>query len=119
MEQMREALLAQRVGKAIAKQRLAVGLTQEEVAESLGIGNEAVSRMERGINIPTITRLIEIAEMLNCEVADLIQEASDRVMDQAQTISKLLEQMDAQDRAATVEILTLLTARLSAKKQAS
>ena len=53
--------LAQSVGKAIARQRLQSGLTQEAVAEHLGIGMEAVSRMERGVVVPTIARLAELA----------------------------------------------------------
>ncbi|MBV7515889.1 helix-turn-helix domain-containing protein, partial [Pseudomonas sp. PDM25] len=49
------------VGRAIAKQRSRRGLTQEEVAERLGVGNEAVSRIERGIVMPNIERLLELA----------------------------------------------------------
>lgn len=39
--------LAKAVGRAIAYQRQQRGMTQEEVAERLQIGMEAVSRMER------------------------------------------------------------------------
>ena len=39
--------LAEAVGRAIAKQRMRCGMTQDEVAEILGVGNEAVSRIER------------------------------------------------------------------------
>lgn len=38
--------LAVLTGKAIAKHRIRMGLTQEEVGVRLGIGNEAVSRIE-------------------------------------------------------------------------
>ncbi|MGS0735065.1 MULTISPECIES: helix-turn-helix transcriptional regulator [unclassified Pseudomonas] len=51
------------VGRAIAKQRIRSGLTQEEVAERLGVGNEAVSRIERGVVIPNIGRLLEFAAL--------------------------------------------------------
>ena len=51
-----------RIGKAIAKQRQQSGYTQEQVAEMLEIGNEAVSRMERGLITPNVVRLIELAE---------------------------------------------------------
>ncbi|MCE9864139.1 helix-turn-helix domain-containing protein, partial [Aeromonas caviae] len=39
--------LAKNVGKAIGRQRNQAGFTQEQVAEHLNIGMEAVSRMER------------------------------------------------------------------------
>lgn len=41
--------LAKNVGKAIGRQRNQAGFTQEQVAEHLNIGMEAVSRMERGL----------------------------------------------------------------------
>lgn len=56
------------VGKAIASRRVQAGLTQEEVAEVLGIGNEAVSRMERGTVMPTVGRLVALAEIFGCGV---------------------------------------------------
>lgn len=40
--------LLQTIGQAIAKYRQASGLTQAQLAEMLGISNDAVSRMERG-----------------------------------------------------------------------
>ena len=48
------------IGQSIAKYRQAAGLTQAQLAEILGIGNDAVSRMERGTTTPTITRLLEL-----------------------------------------------------------
>jgi len=50
--------LAYLIRRAKAKQRLESGLTQEQVAEMLGTGNEAVSRMERGPVMPTVARLV-------------------------------------------------------------
>ena len=58
------------IGRAIAKYRQAKGLTQAELAEILGIGNDAVSRMERGTIVPTVTRLIELAEMILANLID-------------------------------------------------
>ena len=47
-----------KLGKSIAKARIAQDMTQEAVAEKLGIGNEAMSRIERGIVEPSITRIL-------------------------------------------------------------
>ena len=49
MTEIHQQQLAGRVGRAISKQRIRCGLTQEEVAERLGVGNEAVSHIEREI----------------------------------------------------------------------
>ncbi|WP_256357510.1 helix-turn-helix domain-containing protein [Halomonas sp. 18071143] len=76
MNKLEQERLAGNIGRAIAKQRVRCQLTQEEVAERLGVGNEAVSRIERGRVIPNIVRLLELAEIFNCEAAELLGEAS-------------------------------------------
>ncbi|MCZ4063954.1 helix-turn-helix domain-containing protein [Oxalobacter aliiformigenes] len=68
----KEKAIAQAVGKAIAKKRMEKGLTQENVAEKLNIGYEAVSRIERGIVTPNIARLVELAEIFDCEIDELL-----------------------------------------------
>ncbi len=66
-------LLAKSVGKAISHKRTQAGFTQEHVAEHLNIGMEAVSRMERGIVVPTVVRLAELAQLFGCELADFLR----------------------------------------------
>ena len=107
-----QRFLAGVVGRAIAKQRVRSGLTQEEVAERLGIGNEAVSRIERGIVVPNIERLVEFANIFDCEVADLLTEASSRPDDQATRISRLLMTLDHEDRQLIVDLVERLAERL-------
>ena len=107
-----QKFLAGVVGRAIAKQRIRSGLTQEEVAERLGIGNEAVSRIERGVVVPNIERLVEFANIFDCEVADLLTEASSRPDDQATRISRLLMALDHEDRQLIVDLVERLAERL-------
>lgn len=66
-------------------------MTQEQVAEKLGIGLEAVSRMERGLIGISAYRLKELAEILELGVDELLTESSNRPYDQAQSISAMLE----------------------------
>ncbi len=83
MQKKREKAIAQAVGKAIAKKRMEKGLTQENVAEKLNIGYEAVSRIERGIVTPNIVRLVELAEIFDCEIDELLMNAALRPADHA------------------------------------
>lgn len=108
--------LAGVVGRAIARQRIAADFTQEQVAERLGIGNEAVSRMERGVVMPTIGRLAELADIFQCETADLLTEASNRASDQAHHLARLLSKVSANDRAMLVEMVEKLALRLSSRR---
>lgn len=105
--------LAGVVGRAIARQRIAAELTQEQVAEQLGIGNEAVSRMERGVVMPTIGRLAELADIFQCEMADFLTEASNRASDQAHHLTRLLSRVGSGDRGMLVEMVEKLATRLA------
>lgn len=105
--------LAELVGKAIAKSRAASGLTQEQVAERLGIGNEAVSRMERGLVMPTVSRIFELADIFRCEAADLLTESSGRASDQAKQVGQLLAKLSHNDRSLILEVVERLAGRLT------
>lgn len=98
MDKKRHLKIAKLLGKSIAAMRSRSGMTQEEVAERLGLGFEAVSRMERGIVEPTVPRLVELAEIFGCPFQDLILPASDRLLDQAHSLSRIVSNLGTQDR---------------------
>lgn len=100
------------IGNAIAKMRKQKDLTQEEVAEKLGIGVEAVSRIERGIVIPTVQRLLVLADIFSCDAADLLTDASSRGQDQALKLAKLIEPLSIEDRKLVTEMVERLATRL-------
>lgn len=103
--QDKNVAIMQTIGRAIAKYRQAVGLTQAELAEILGIGNDAVSRMERGTTVPTVLRLVELAEIFQCEVADLLTETSTRSLDQARRLETLLQELSLSERVECVDLV--------------
>lgn len=105
--------LATLVGQAIARQRVRCDLSQEQVAEKLEIGSEAVSRIERGIVMPNVERLVELAAIFNCEAADLLTEGSSRPEDQARRLQGLLSTLNSADRALVLEVVERLVERLS------
>ena len=93
------------VGDSIGRRRQQAGMTQEAVAEKLGIGPEAVSRMERGVGSVTAERLIVLAELFSCRADELLLQASDRATDQAAEIAGLLENLPPPERAYLVDSL--------------
>lgn len=64
-----EAQRAFLIGQAIRERRLALGLTQAELAERAGMTQPALSRLEAGGVVPTIPLLERISAALE---ADLI-----------------------------------------------
>ncbi|MBT8768727.1 helix-turn-helix domain-containing protein [Metapseudomonas boanensis] len=104
--------LAELVGQAIARQRARCELSQEQVAERLGIGSEAVSRIERGIVMPNVERLVELAAIFGCETADLLTAGSSRPADQTRRLYDLLSRLEAQDRELVMDMVERLVTRL-------
>ncbi|QNF13366.1 helix-turn-helix transcriptional regulator [Aeromonas jandaei] len=105
--------LAKNVGKAIGRQRNQAVFTQEQVAEHLNIGMEAVSRMERGIVVPTVVRLAELAQLFGCELADFLRETSNRPTEQGIVLSQQLARLDDADRTLLLETVERLVERLA------
>ena len=59
------------IGSAIKKLRMDSKVTQEAVAEYLGISFQAVSKWETGTTMPDITLLPEIAAFFGVRIDDL------------------------------------------------
>ncbi|PYC25611.1 transcriptional regulator [Aquipseudomonas alcaligenes] len=97
----------------IKGQCVCAGMRQDDVVERLGIGSEAISRIERGIVTPNISRLLEFAGIFECEAADLLTEASPRTYDQAQRISRMLATVSPADRQLILGLVEQLADHLA------
>ena len=62
------------LGEAIKEHRMCRNMTQEFVAESLGVSRQAVSKWESGASDPSTTNLIALAKLLGVKVEDLLKE---------------------------------------------
>jgi len=103
------------IGRMIAKHRTERHLTQEEVAERLGIGSEAISRLERGVVELSVAKLMQLADIFDCRVDELLTESSSRPNDQSQMIMGLLSGLKERDRAFILATVEQLAAHLGSK----
>ncbi len=108
----KEELINKKIGKTIARKRKIMGFTQEEVAERLGIGNEAFSRIERGLVSPGIHKLYELADMFECGVETFLVEGSRRPTEQVEYMRQMMEKLSVTDRQFVVGIVEKLSRRL-------
>ncbi|WP_078041041.1 helix-turn-helix domain-containing protein [Burkholderia cenocepacia] len=104
-DETQDAQLASRVGAAIAEIRRARGLTQAKLAEMIDLEQEAISRWERGMRAPTLYRLQQLSDALECSVDQLLQRGSKRVDDQLATVADALHDLDANERALVVRFV--------------
>ena len=67
------------LGEKLYNKRKERGLTQEEVAEKLGVSPQAVSKWENGSSCPDIMLLPKIAKLFEVSIDELLSEESEPV----------------------------------------
>ncbi len=92
----------------IAKHRKAAGITQAELAEKLELSNDAISRLERGHISLTVARLFELAEIFECDAADLLNAGSHRIQDHERRLMAMLNKLEAKERMALLGLIEQL-----------
>ena len=71
-----------KVGSFLKELRKEKGVTQEQLAEKLGVSGRSVSRWETGSNMPDISLLVEIADYYDVDVREIIEgERKSEMMD--------------------------------------
>lgn len=107
--------IEERLGKAIAAQRLARGLSQAQLAEEIGVDKDTVSRFERAAVLPPMARLIQLADVFEMPLEDLIRGTSSSVADTAPEIARMLAKLDDDGRQFVRHIVEELCERLAPK----
>ncbi len=73
----------ERMGKFLKELRKEREITQEQLAEKLGVSSRTVSRWETGSNLPDLAVLIELADLYSVDIRELIDgERKSENMDQ-------------------------------------
>lgn len=62
----------QKVGKLIWELRKEKGLTQKQLAQAVNISDKAISKWERGLGMPDVSLLHQVAEVLGVNVENLL-----------------------------------------------
>ena len=96
--------------KALRKEK---GLTQEQLAEKLGVAGRTVSRWETASNMPDLSVLIQLAEFYDIEVGEILDgERKDTIMDKEvkETLNKIADySSDEKQKAVNVYKFSLMT----------
>lgn len=66
---------ARNLGEVLKQHRVDCKMTQEFVAESLGVSRQAVSKWESGASDPSTTNLMALAKLFGVSAEDLLKEA--------------------------------------------
>jgi len=95
------------IGKNIAERRRALGMTQETLAEKVGVSAQAVSKWENDLTEPDARMLLTLADLFGTSVDDLLRgtelpEVSDDLKKPEERTVKI--RVTAEDLNVTVRI---------------
>ena len=81
-----------KIGAFLKLLRKEKNLTQEQLAEQLGVSNRTVSRWENGNNMPDISLLSEIAEFYDVSIPELIygERKSENMREEAKEVAETM-----------------------------
>lgn len=97
--------IAHRLGGNIASFRRHAGLTQERLAERLGVDIATVSRYETGSALPSLVTLEAIVDALHCTMTDLLAEKPPVQSAEGRRIEALIAPLSAAERKLALRLL--------------
>ncbi len=102
------------LGKRIKEQRKSCGLSQEKVADLLGISRQSVTKWENGQSVPSTKNLFKLAEILGTTVDMLIfskessENAKQPLSEQVYNLYKLEETKKRAEHLKAIKILIII-----------
>jgi transcriptional regulator with XRE-family HTH domain len=99
------------LAKQVAEKRRAAGFTQAQLAELLDIEPDTVSRIERGLVVPSLERLIDYASVLNTSVNELLGDIPRETSKTELEWTAMLNDLSASDRQLVLTIVKTLIKR--------
>lgn len=84
----------EKIGKFILELRKGKNMTQQELADKIGVTDRAISKWENGRGMPDISMLSLLANELNCTIQELLngrKMTKEELLDLRETINNLVE----------------------------
>ena len=103
--------LAKTFGANVQRKRKQLGLTQDNLAELLGIGQHSLSRIERGVLTPKFDRLVDFSKYLHCPVSALFScNEGDTEVDSI--IVDILKNHTSEEKNSMLKIISIVSSQL-------
>lgn len=104
------------IGQRIAARRVALGLTQQQLAEAVGVSFQQIHKYERGINRVSAARLWQIADALRAPVTHFFEPCAAAPLSGGERcrleLARAVEGLDQSD----IGVLSMVAQRMRARK---
>ena len=98
------------LGKRIKAARKQAGLTQEDLADRLGMSTTHISVIERGVKPPKLDTFVRLANVLNVSADNLLQDVvSNSQLSAANELADSIMQLPPQERTKLLNIIRAFT----------
>ena len=97
----------EKMGKFISKLRKEKNLTQEQLAEKMGVTDKSISRWENGKTMPDLSMITILAEELNVEVSELLngrKMTKEELEKLRNTINNVIEYSNKEKKNKTIKL---------------
>ena len=99
----------QTIGKRIQQARERAGLSQDQLAEQLGLSCVFISMIERGVRAPRLEIFVRIANALGVSADELLQDVLDQGYKvNASLLSEQLEKLPAAERSKVLAVVAAM-----------
>ena len=97
----------ERIGKFISELRKEKSMTQDQLAEKLGITDKSISRWENGKTMPDLSMLTILSRELNVEISELLNERrmnKEELEKLRDTINNIIEYSNEEKKVKTSKL---------------
>ena len=102
-------MLEQSIGKRIKENRKTAGLTQEQLAEKIGISTNYMSAVERGVYSLALDKLVDTMNILHCSADDIFVDVIDESFrKKASILEDRLNDLPGSERRRILEVVDVL-----------
>lgn len=96
-------------GKLIASLRKKLGMTQQELGDQIGVGFRAVSKWERGLNLPDIGNMTELSKILGITLDELLAGKLNEKEEKTESSKKLSPKLKITITITLIIIASIIT----------
>lgn len=102
------------IGKRIQEYRKKKGLTQEQLAEKVGLSTNYISAVERGVNALNLDKLVEVMNCLECSADEIFVDVLNNSCEIK--VSLLTEQISSLPKDEQERIFTIIQTLIETAK---
>ena len=108
-------MIDKRIGKRIKERREQLGLTQEQLAERLGLATHYISTVERGTTFPRCEKLILLLNGLETSADAIFCDVLDHSVNyQASVLSEKIAELPAEEQKRIMNMVEMMVAQAKA-----